>query len=98
MKENSRIEKLSPVSKKDTHNNKHDPDKTHDLVEELEKELKIKHKEVMELQRKLEYTNERIHDVVSEKLILEKRVNELEFKDISLKFGKFEELKKITIS
>ena len=39
-------------------------------------------------------SNERIHDVVDEKIILEKRLNELEFKDISLQFGKFEELKK----
>ena len=82
MKENSQIEKLSPVSKKDTREyKKHDPDKTHDLSEELEKELKIKHNEVIELQKKLEYANERIHDVVSEKIVLEKRLNELEFKE-----------------
>ncbi len=95
MKENSQIEKLSPVSKKDTNESKkNDPEKTHDLSEELEKELKIKHSEVLELQKKLEYANERIHDVVNEKIIIEKRLNELEFKDISLQFGKFEELKK----
>jgi chromosome segregation ATPase len=95
MKENSQIEKLSPVSKKDINESKkNDPDKTQDLSEELEKKLKIEHNEVLKLQKRLEYANERIHDVVNEKIIIEKRLNELEFKDISLQFGKFEELKK----
>jgi chromosome segregation ATPase len=94
MKENSQIEKLNRGSKKDENEKKHDPDKTQDLTEELEKKLKIKDNELIELQKKLECANERIHDIVNEKIILEKRVSELEFKDISIQFGKFEQLKK----
>ena len=53
MKENSQIEKLSPVSKKDTdEHKKNDHDKTHDLSEELAKELKIKHNEVIRTSKK----------------------------------------------
>lgn len=94
MKENSEIINLKNVSKRDISINiTDDPKKTHDICEELEKQLKIKDNKIIELQKRLKYSNERIHDVIYEKNVIEKQLNKLEFQNINLQTGKFEQLK-----
>jgi len=69
------------------------PSDDNSLVEELEYDLVNKNKEIIELQKRLEDAQERIHDVILQKESLEKRVNKMELKKLSLKFDKCDELK-----
>lgn len=43
--------------------------------------------------KKLEDTEERFHLTIKDKQILEKRINELELKELSIQLGNYEELK-----
>jgi len=93
MKENSEIINLKNVSKRDISINITDNPKVQDICEELEKQLKIKDNKINELQKRLKYSNERIHDIICEKNVIEKELNKLEFQNINLQTGKFEHLK-----
>ena len=69
------------------------PSDDNSLVEELEYDLVNKNKEIIELQKRLEDAQERIHDVIILKGSLEKQVNDMKLKELSLKFVKCNELK-----
>jgi len=69
------------------------PSDDNSLVEELEYDLVNKNKEIIELQKRLEDAQERIHDVIILKGSLEKQVNDMKLKELSLKFIKCNELK-----
>jgi len=97
MKDKSRIDAVNPNNGKDNENigslKSQKPTDDKSLVEELENELASKNKEIIQLRIRLEDAQERIHDVILQKESLEKRVNKMELKKLSLKFDKCDELK-----
>ena len=96
MKENSRIDAVNMSLKKDKNNANLESDTQKDdnsSVEKLENEMKRKNNEIIEIQKKFEDAQERIHEVIIQKSSFEKRVNELELKELNLQFVKYDELK-----
>ena len=96
MKENSRIDEVNQFLKKDRINANLESDTQMDdnsSIEELENELKRKNNKIIELQKKFEDAQERIHEVIIQKNSFEKRVNELELKQLSLQLVNYDELK-----
>jgi len=96
MKENSRIDEVNQSLKKDRINANLESDTQMDdnsSIEELENELKRKNNKIIELQKKFENAQERIHEVIIQKNSFEKRVNELELKQLSLQLVNYDELK-----
>jgi hypothetical protein len=80
--------------KKDEHelnNDKLNEDKF--SLEEMEKELAERDHVIVQLKNKLLDSQERIHEVIVEKGLLEKQVKEFELKGLNLKFSNFEQLK-----
>jgi DNA repair exonuclease SbcCD ATPase subunit len=68
-------------------------DKDETSVEELEKELNLKENEIKGLREKLTRTQEQLQDTMNEKKSLEKRMSELELKEIDLKLNNSENLR-----
>lgn len=63
------------------------------IIEELENQLKKKQNIVIDLNQRILDANSRISDMIEKNKALESRINEYELQDLSMKFGKFEELK-----
>ena len=68
-------------------------DDVNSLLEKMENELSDKTHEIIQQQTKISDLQDRIHDVIIEKGSLEKQVNNYKLNEISLQFGKCEELK-----
>lgn len=49
--------------------------------------------EILKNAKKLEDTEERLHHIIKDKKVLEKRINELELKELSIQLGNYEKLK-----
>jgi chromosome segregation ATPase len=97
MKEKYRIDAVNPKNEKNREDigslKSKKPSDDNSLVEELEHDLVSKNTEIIELQKRLEDAQERIHDVIILKGSLEKQVNDMKLKELSLKFAKCNELK-----
>jgi chromosome segregation ATPase len=63
------------------------------LIEELENEISKRDDTIKHLQEELEDSRVRIGDMIEKNKSLEVKLNEYELKDVSMKIGKFEELK-----
>jgi chromosome segregation ATPase len=63
------------------------------LIEELEKELSKREDTIKHLKEELADSMVRIQDMIEKNRSLEAKINKYELQDVSMKIGKFEELK-----
>jgi hypothetical protein len=63
------------------------------VIEELEKVLSKREDTIKHLKEELADSMVRIHDMIEKNRSLEARINKYELQDVSMKIGKFEELK-----
>ncbi len=84
------------MDKNDSKHNKMSEEDYKALIKDLEKEVKIKQGKIDDLNLKLRDSNSRVRDMIEKNKSLEFRVNEYELQNITMKFGKFEELKEKT--
>jgi chromosome segregation ATPase len=63
------------------------------VIEELEKELSKRENDIKYLKEELDDAMVRIHDMIEKNRSLESRINEYELQDVTMKIGKFEDLK-----
>jgi chromosome segregation ATPase len=61
-------------------------------IEELEGELSLKEREIKELQKKIADLQGRFQEMVEDKKILRKSLNQLELKEVELKLNKYHEI------